>query len=204
MDTLSHGAWGYAVLSKLPRRVALAGAIAGAAPDILFFVPSKIEQVVELGWRGLTLGQDAAVWRASGPPLPPPLVEAYWRYYVWTHSLLMLAAVLLVAALAFRKHRVWLWLGAPYALHILMDIPTHERYRTQPLYPWSDWQISGLAWSDPRVFWPHLAVLLAVYLWLWRRRVQCSRVGPVRPGLRRARLPPRTHETEDRRRRPKT
>lgn len=170
MDTLSHAAWGYAVLSRLPLRVAVAGAIAGAAPDILFFLPSKVEQIVGHGWRGLMLGREPGVWRAEGPPLPPELVDAYWRYYVWTHSLAVLALVLAAGWIVLRRHRHWLWLGAPYALHILMDIPTHERYRTQPFYPWSDWQFSGLAWSDPRIFWPHLIVLVAVYVWLWRGR----------------------------------
>ena len=72
------------------------------------------------------------------------------------------------------RHRQWLWLGLPYALHILMDIPTHERYRTQPFYPLSDWQISGLSWADPRIFWPHLGVLAVACVWAWRRRQAAS------------------------------
>jgi membrane-bound metal-dependent hydrolase YbcI (DUF457 family) len=179
MDTFSHAAWGYAVLSRLPARVAVAGAIAGAAPDLLFFIPSKVEQIAELGWRrGLSIGGEPGIWRAEGPPLPPELVEAYWRYYVWTHSLLVLAAALAVGWVVARRDRRWLWLGAPYAMHILMDIPTHERYRTQPFYPLWDWQFPGLSWGDPRIFWPHLIVLVSVYVWLWngRRRAAASRV----------------------------
>ena len=90
MDTLSHGAWGYLALHRIPR-LAWWGVLAGAAPDLLWFVPSKIEQVFEKGWIALSIGREPGIWRADGPPLPPELVEAYFRYYVWTHSLVMLA-----------------------------------------------------------------------------------------------------------------
>ena len=170
MDTVSHAAWGFVLLHRLPTRLVVAGAVAGAAPDLLFFVPSRIEQIVEHGWRGATLGRDPAIWRAGGPPLPPDLVEAYWRYYVWTHSLVLLGIAAGVGWLLLGRHRNWLWLCLPYALHILMDIPTHERYRTQPFYPFSDWQISGMSWADPRIFWPHLGVLAIGCVWAWRRR----------------------------------
>jgi membrane-bound metal-dependent hydrolase YbcI (DUF457 family) len=175
MDTFSHAAWGYAVLSRFPKRLALAGAVAGAAPDLLFFIPSKVEQIVEHGARGLSIGSEPGIWRADGPPLPPELVEAYWRYYVWTHSLVVLGVVLAMGWIVFSKHRQWLWLAAPYALHIFMDVPTHERYRTQPFHPLSDWQFSGVSWGDPRIFWPHLIVLVAVYVWMWRRRRRLDR-----------------------------
>jgi membrane-bound metal-dependent hydrolase YbcI (DUF457 family) len=64
--------------------------------------------------------------------------------------------------------RRWLWLAIPYALHIVMDVPTHERYNTQPFWPLASWQITGLSWGDPRIFFPHLAILIGVYLWLWK------------------------------------
>lgn len=169
MDTFSHGAWGFMLLHRLPRRIAIAGAIGGMLPDLLFFIPSRLEQLVEHGWQGLMTGSDPNIWRGDGPPLPPDLVRAYWRYYVYSHSLVILAAVLALAWLALRRspHRVWLWLAAPYALHIVMDMPTHERYRTQPFYPLSDWQITGLTWTDPRIFWPHAVILIATATWLW-------------------------------------
>ena len=170
MDIVSHAAWGSVLLHRLPTRLLIAGALAGAAPDLLFWVPSRIEQIIEHGWPGLMMGREIGIWRADGPPLPPDLVEAYWRYYVWSHSLIVLGAVVAVGWLALRRERKWLWLGLPYALHILMDIPTHERYRTQPFHPLSDWQFAGLSWADPRIFWPHLAVLAVACVWAWRRR----------------------------------
>jgi LexA-binding, inner membrane-associated putative hydrolase len=167
MDTFSHAAWGYATLHNA-RDLRWWGALAGAAPDLLWFIPSAVERAGERGWSGLTMGSDRGIWRADGPPLPPDLVEAYFRYYVYTHSLVLLAVA--TAVLLATRWRRYAWLALPYALHIVMDIPTHERYQTQPFYPLSTWQFEGMAWSDPRVFWPNVLALVAVYAWIAVRR----------------------------------
>jgi hypothetical protein len=102
--------------------------------------------------------------RADGPPLPPELVESYFRYYIYTHSLVLLAAV--VAILLVTRWRGYAWLAVPYALHIVMDIPTHERYQTRPFYPLSSWQYEGISWADPRIFWPNVIALIVAYAWI--------------------------------------
>ena len=167
MDTFSHAAWGYATVYG---RTGLVwwGALAGAAPDLLWFIPSGVEGFMDHGWRGLTMGRDPAIWRADGPPLPPDLVESYYRYYVYSHSLVLLGIV--TAVLLLTRWRQWAWLAVPYALHILMDIPTHERYQTQPFYPLTSWHVNGLTWTDPRIFWSNVAALVLVYVWILRRR----------------------------------
>ncbi len=177
MDTLSHAAWGYAVLHRQPR-LRWWGALAGAAPDLLWFVPSTLERVIALGWAGLTMGSDRDIWRAGGPPLPPELVESYFRYYVYTHSLVLLAV--LTAALLATRWRRYAWLALPYALHIVLDIPTHERYQTQPFYPLSSWQFDGLTWTDPRIFWPNALALVLVYAWILFARHRTHR--PMKRG----------------------
>lgn len=174
MDTFSHAAWGLATLraakpetgsGRSQRRFRWwVAALAGAMPDLLFFIPSRIEQTVEKGWAGLFSGSAPGVWRAGGPPLPPELVEAYYRYYLKTHSLVLLSLACLILWAAGRKR--WIWLAVPYALHIFMDMPTHERYLTQPLWPLSSWHTQGLSWGDPRIFFPHLVVLIGVFAWL--------------------------------------
>jgi hypothetical protein len=168
MDIFSHAAWGYASLHAKPR-LRWWGALAGAAPDLLWYIPSAAERVAANGWSGLSLGSDRRIWRADGPPLPAELVDAYYRYYIYTHSLVLLAIV--TAVLLATRWRRYAWLAVPYALHILMDIPTHERYQTQPFAPLSPWHAQGLTWADPRVFWPNVAALLVVYIWIaWRSR----------------------------------
>ncbi len=168
MDTISHALWGSASLAR-DRQLAWSGALAGAAPDLLFAIPSRVELVAERGVAGFRIGAQPEIWRASGPPLPPELVEAYHRYYVHTHSLVWLAVATLLVWLA--GARRWTWLALPYALHILMDIPTHERYLTQPFFPVSSWTFLGLSWGDPRIFVPNLVALALVYGWLLRRRI---------------------------------
>jgi hypothetical protein len=167
VDTFSHAAWGYAALHNRGR-LAWWGALSGALPDLLWFIPSSTERVIERGWGALAEGRQAAIWRADGPPLPPDLVEAYHRYYVYTHSLVLLAIV--TGVILMTRWRPLAWLALPYGLHIVMDIPTHERYQTQPFFPLSSWQFEGLTWSDPRIFWPNVAALVLVYGWILFRR----------------------------------
>lgn len=167
MDTFSHAGWGYATLHARPG-LAWWGSLAGAMPDLLFFIPSRIENVFEKGWAGLRVGSEPGIWRADGPPLPPELVEAYYRYYIYSHSLVLLTVA--TAILWLTRLRRWTWLALPYALHILMDIPTHERYQTQPFFPVSSWHVQGLTWSDPRIFWPNVIVLVVTLAVLERRR----------------------------------
>jgi LexA-binding, inner membrane-associated putative hydrolase len=168
MDTVSHAAWGFATLHSR-NDLRWWGALAGALPDLLWFIPSTVERMLARGWAGAAMGSDRTIWRADGPPLPPELVESYFRYYVYSHSLVLLAVATLLL-MARTRWRTYAWLAIPYALHIVMDIPTHERYQTQPFYPLSSWRFDGLTWTDPRIFWPNLCALVAVYAWIITRR----------------------------------
>ena len=112
MDTLSHAAWGYVILRWRGPKAARLGAVTGAAPDLLYFVPSKLQQVWENGWQALSPVRDPRIWRADGPPLPTDLIEAYHSYYVFTHSLVILTLVFGIFAVWGRRR--WLWLALPY------------------------------------------------------------------------------------------
>ena len=182
MDTFSHAAWGYATLHRRSH-LRWWGALAGAMPDLLWFIPSAVERVIERGWIALPMGSDRSIWRAGGPPLPPELVESYFRYYVYTHSLVVLALV--TGVLLATRWRQYAWLAIPFALHILMDIPTHERYQTLPFYPLSSWQFEGLTWTDPRIFWPNAAALVIVYAWILSRRRIADLTGGASCGSKR-------------------
>ncbi len=185
MDIFSHAAWGVASLRAAPKATPAgdserqipwwAAALAGAGPDLLWAIPLFIQRLLGLGTPPPVVPPGNGIWRASGPPLPAYLVEAYERYYVKSHSLVLLALVCAALWLVTRPNtranlRFFLWLAIPYALHILVDIPTHERYLTRPLWPISSWHVQGIAWSDPRIFFPNVALLIGAYLWLWRTR----------------------------------
>lgn len=167
MDTFSHAAWGFATLRWRGSRPAWLGVVAGASPDLLFYLPYSVEQARAEGFRSLFLTGSFNMWKTGGPPLPPILAAAYTKYYIYSHSLVLLTAVLLL--LFTLRQRSWLWLGIPYGLHILMDIPTHERFAVQPFFPLSDWAFVGLTWGDPRIFWPHLILLIGTLLWVRKK-----------------------------------
>jgi hypothetical protein len=152
MDTSSHAAWGYATLNTR-RDLRWWGALAGAVPDLLFFVPSRIELLAGRGWAGLAVGSEPGIWRADGPPMPPELVEAYWRYYVRSHSVVLLG--LAVALLWAAGKRRWIWLAV---------------HQTQPFWPLSSWSMMGLTWADPRIVWPNVAALAVTFALMSRRR----------------------------------
>jgi hypothetical protein len=142
------------------------GLLAGAAPDILTFVPPMARRVAAHGWAGFSRGgsRNPGMWRAGGPPLPGEVIDIYNSYYVYTHSLVILAFVLALVYLAGRRDL--LWFGLPYACHILLDIPTHERFQTPFLYPVSRWTFEGISWGHPLVFWPNWIALIGVQVYL--------------------------------------
>jgi hypothetical protein len=178
VDTFSHAAWGYISLramrkdtraGKQARSISWWGAaLAGAAPDLLFAIPLFVQRALGFGTPPPVNPPGNDIWKANGPPLPQYLVEGYERYYVKSHSLLLVAVA--CAILWASGKRRWLWLAVPYALHIVMDIPTHERFETQPLWPLSSWRIQGLTWGDPRIFLPNIALLGCAYVWLWKTK----------------------------------
>lgn len=167
MDIVSHAGWGYATLRWRGEREARLGALAGAAPDLLAFVPSAVHRLLTDGWSAPPRPErDPSFWRHAGP-LPPDLQYAYDHYYVYSHSLVVLLAVAAVLWLA--RKRSWIWFCVPYGLHILMDIPTHVRFQTPFLYPLSRWTFQGTSWSEPWIFWPNWILLIAALLWVRRR-----------------------------------
>ncbi len=178
MDVVSHAAWGYAALRWRGRRTSWWGALAGAAPDLLYFIPSTVERVLERGWGGLSPGaaRTPGIWRADGPPMPQELLDAYHNYYVYTHSLVVLGMVAGLLYLLGRRREVWL--AIPYALHILMDVPTHERFRTPFLYPVSMWTLQGISWGHPLIFWPNWVALIGAHVYLilrYRKRPEAEK-----------------------------
>lgn len=174
MDVVSHALWGYAATRWLGPRAARWGAVAGAAPDLLYSGAALVERVAEQGLGGLRNfpgSGDNSIWRRDGPPMPEELVAIYNNYYVYTHSLVILAGI---ALLYYLLRRCVPWLLLPCALHILMDIPSHERYLTPFLFPLSRFTVMGVSWARPPMLVLNFGGLALVYIWIylryWRKR----------------------------------
>ncbi len=167
MDIFSHAGYGYAMLRFRGGGFAWTAALCGAAPDLFWYIPFKIDQLTRHGVSALYVPRPMGIWQAGGPPMPADLLYGYDRFYVWTHSLVVLAVAALVILLVGRRR--WLWLTLPYGFHILLDIPTHARFGTPVFYPFSAWTFAGMSWVDPRIFVPNLVVLTTALFWSWRR-----------------------------------
>jgi membrane-bound metal-dependent hydrolase YbcI (DUF457 family) len=86
--------------------------------------------------------------------------------YNFTHSLVIFALVFLLVWFFLKKPY---WLLCAWALHILIDIPSHSLafFPTPFLWPVSNFKIDGIGWGDPIIFFPNVALLVVLYAIFW-------------------------------------
>ncbi|MBI2069378.1 MAG: hypothetical protein HYT79_02150 [Elusimicrobia bacterium] len=175
MDSLSHGLYGMICFGRTRRSKSLAAAFAfGALPDLLPIAAFLILRwnvfeewaVFQMATDGFSLGDFETV----------PTGRLFWP----THSLVVWAG-LFAGAWALLRRVPW-ELGA-WALHIVMDIPTHPPHPfpvaycwpfEAPFFPW------GFFWSRPGFLIVNASVLAAL---CWFKFCRRDRVSPGRvPG----------------------
>jgi hypothetical protein len=170
MDIFAHGLWAAAAARtanrRRPRRIRIGWAAWwGVFPDLFAFtVP-----IVLLIWLQVTGAVPAGA--PHGPQGMPHLGLA-WQLYQISHSLFVFGAVFGLAWLVLRRPAFEL-LG--WALHILIDIPTHSlRFFATPfLWPVSSYRFDGISWGVRWFMITNYSSLAAAYLLLWwtgRRR----------------------------------
>ena len=178
MDVFSHAAWGVACFRKRVRW--WAAAAVGALPDLVAFLPARVNELVH---------GTPNVLHEQRPMSDYPALT--FDLYNFTHSLFGASLVALGAWLVLHmsdrvRKRIdaredgatsagvlTLWLMAPWALHLAIDAPLHtaDFFPTPLLWPFSDRVIDGIPWAQPAVWLPNLA-LLALALWLTWPRAQ--------------------------------
>ena len=174
MDIFAHALWTTAVATPLqrrsPQRISLGWAtFFGIFPDVFSFA---IPAVVRI-W-----------WYATGvtPSLLPDTKTAgrfqfVWQLYHASHSLVIFTLVFAIVWLIFRRP-VFELLG--WALHILIDIPTHQgMFAVHFLWPFSSYGFSGIRWENPWFMAANYAALILCYSFLWRNRL-CGARAPAR------------------------
>lgn len=137
----------------------------GILPDLFSFAPIFIYQFfTKVAFLDL-IGRD--IW----------VVHYASESYKYTHSIIIFGLAVLVVYL-FRKflHKsVLYWPMFGWALHILIDIPTHRGfYETPFLFPLSDYQFGyGVSWGTPWFMIINYSVLALsyVYWFLFLRRI---------------------------------
>ena len=148
MDTFAHGLWTYAVFHK--KKYVWLAALFGVLPDLLSF------------------GILFAVYLATGTfhRGPPPVNSIPgWVYgaYNLTHSFVMFLAAFIIVFLITKK---WFWPLTAWAIHILIDIPTHSfRFFPTPfLWPISSYKFDGISWATPWLMLVNYGALVSVFI----------------------------------------
>lgn len=165
MDILAHGLYGGAAFVNKSKKTFWWAFWWGIFPDLsafgLFF-PTLF----------LTYGlRPNAIVRTEPPKLLdiPLYIQQIYNY---SHSIIIFSLIfILVWALMRRPAYVML----PWALHIVMDIPSHTDafFPTPFLYPLSSLHVNGIRWSTPWFFFGYWGLLAIIYgLQFWRRK--CS------------------------------
>ena len=157
MDIVAHTLWATAAAKAVnrnhPARVSVAWFAAWAAfPDLFSFGP---EVVIYLAYR---IAGAAELHRH----------HHHFHLYELSHSLVVFLPVFALVSLLFRRP-VWVMLG--WALHVVMDIPTHSAHFPTPfLWPLSSYTISGVSWRQWSFTLINYSALAFAFLLLWIRR----------------------------------
>lgn len=196
MDVASHALWGVALFRRRVKWWA-AGA-AGALPDLISFLPARIQELTQGKLNVLHEVRPLADY----PSLTMPL-------YNFSHSVAGLACVgLLTWAALQRSERLarqlaapgapatssgalTAWLLGPWALHLALDAPLHsvDFFPTPLLWPFSERVVAGIPWAQPGVWIPNLVLLGLALFWTWPERSEAGPEEPEEPEEGRARPP---------------
>ena len=156
---MAHSLWS---LVLLPGPPSIAKVTLGIAPDAAVFATSLTVQALKGKMQPrFKTRQEMMEWYHRK--------ENRWviNLYKWTHSLIIWILLLIpifAYYLFFWNQVPWYLLAAP--LHILMDIPTHDRnsFPVQFLNPFSGFQFNGMHWSKSKVFiGNYVLLILAIY-----------------------------------------
>jgi hypothetical protein len=168
MDILAHGLWGIAlakVINTRRRAKALEAASENTAPKPISLkwaawwgmFPDLFAFVIPLVWIfGGALIHGAGFPQFGKPPAGDPNglaqsapYQLSYHLYNISHSFVIFFAVALIVYLIIKRIP---WEIAPWALHILFDIPTHvaEFFPTPIFWPISHWKfLHGFSWGQP-------------------------------------------------------
>jgi hypothetical protein len=155
MDIVAHGLWGGVVFGW--RRKFFWAFLFGVLPDLLAFGPYFLYTLITG-----TL--------AMGKPEISAVPSFVFISYDISHSLIVAVLLLLLVRFVISKKYAISFLA--YPLHILLDIPSHDRafFPTPFLYPLSDFVIDGIPWSNPYFMaFNYLSLTTAFFLYFRRR-----------------------------------
>ena len=148
MDIFAHGLWSYAIFHK--KKYVWLATLFGLLPDILSFGIVFVINFINGNF-------------SRGPPAISSLPKWLFAAYNMTHSLIIFAIVFIAVYLIAKK---WFWALTAWAIHILIDIPTHSTrfFPTPLLWPLSDFVINGISWATPWFMVLNYTSLLIIFI----------------------------------------
>ncbi len=161
MDILSHSLWGGIALGRKKKADFIYASIFSLLPDIL--AEGIMFSLIYLGVKNMP-GTE------HGHPNITEFPVYAQNLYNTTHSLIVFGAVFILVWII-RKKPYWLLLA--WALHIIIDIPTHsfDLFPTPFLWPISDFKVDGIPWRNSIILIPNFILLVAFYsLWFFKRK----------------------------------
>ncbi|MDP3785352.1 MAG: hypothetical protein Q8R12_04845 [bacterium] len=183
MDIFSHGLWTGAIAKaankKIKKPLNFWAAVGwGVFPDLFAFTIPFLGLLWNLSFNGVNLAD------IPGPSaVEPPPSDTLWIFrlatslYNISHSSVIFLAVFGIVIFANRflfppalKLRRTPWEMSAWLLHIVMDTFTHSyRFFPTPVFwPLFGWKFNGISWANPWFLAINYAVLILVYLILWK------------------------------------
>ncbi len=132
MDILTHALLTRKLIGHEPCTI-----LAGVGPDTPFYLTYPV-------WV-LTRGKAVHALTANDWPDPPEWMETLHHVFHSLPASLVCAVLIRVLSGRWPSRALRAW-----ALHILVDLPTHSRRRWGPrfLWPFSDFAVDGIPWAE--------------------------------------------------------
>lgn len=160
MDTFAHALWTGIAFQRAKQ--VLWATFFGVAPDLFSFGLFFMQMIIT----GQLFFRNFDRTELPDPSFVPQYVHSL---YSVTHSLVIFLIVFGIVW-AIRKKPFW-ELGG-WALHILIDIPTHtSRFFPTPFpFPFSSFTVNGMSWGTPWFMIVNYISLITLYVFIFFRR----------------------------------
>ena len=155
MDIFAHGLWSFALFHN-SNDVWIA-VLFGVMPDILSF--------------GILFFINIFTGKIpKGPPALSSLPKWIFTAYNIMHSLVLFAVIFI---LVFLTTKSWYWPMLAWAIHILVDIPTHSTkfFPTPFLWPISKYRFNGFSWASKWFMLLNYAGLVITFILIYLNKI---------------------------------
>ena len=161
MDIVSHSLWGGITLGRKKGSDFIYALIISVLPDVL--AEGIMFGLIYLGVKNMP-----GIEHGHPDITEFPLYAQ--NFYNATHNLIIFITSFVIIWAIRRKPYMLLLV---WALHIIIDIPTHslELFPTPFLWPISDFKINGIPWDNSIILIPNIALLIILYaFWIFQRK----------------------------------